>query len=494
MFLAFALVLARLLLVIILVAAGLAKLVDLAGSRRAVADFGLPAVLVGPLGLLLPLAELATAALLIPAVSAWWGALAALMLLLAFTAAIGINLAQGRKPDCHCFGQLHSEPVSWRTLARNVLFIALAGFVVWQGADNPGPSAVAWLGDLTPWQAFGVFAGTVAAVVIAAQSWFLLQLFRQHGRLLLRLDALERMLGGNLPALDEEVVGQGLPIGMPAPAFELPDLDGARVALDDLRRAELLVLLVFVDPGCDPCTALVPSLARWQEQHREALTLVLVSRGTPEENRAKVAGHDGLQVLLQTDREVAEAYQAHGTPAAVVVRPDGTIGSPVAMGAEAITRLFERTAATAKSGGEEPAQAAAQLGSPAPAFSLPDLTGREVTLKAFRGQPVLMLFWHPGCGYCARMLPDLKRWEAAAPEGAPKLLLVSGGTVEANRAMELQALVVLDQGFTVGQAFGAGGTPSAVLVDAEGRIASAVAVGAAQVFKLLEVEPSAVAA
>jgi peroxiredoxin len=147
----------------------------------------------------------------------------------------------------------------------------------------------------------------------------------------------------------------------------------------------------------------------------------------------------------------------------------------------------------ATSDGEEPAPVA-QIGSPAPVFSLPDLTGQEVTLEAFRGQPVLVLFWNPGCGFCARMLPDLKRWEATAPERAPKLLLVSGGTVEANRAMGLQAPVVLDQGFTVGQAFGAGGTPSAVLVDAEGRIASAVAVGAAQVFRLLEAEPSAVAA
>jgi peroxiredoxin len=286
----------------------------------------------------------------------------------------------------------------------------------------------------------------------------------------------------------------GLPVGAPAPAFELPDLDGARVALDDLHAAGRPVLLVFVDPGCGPCTALVPSLARWQEQHREALTLVLVSRGTPDENRAKVVGHDGLRMLLQTDREVAEAYQAHGTPGAVVVRPDGTIGGPVAMGAEAITRLLGRTAAMAASGGEGPEQVAAQLGSPAPAFSLPDLTGQEVILEAFRGQPVLVLFWNPGCGFCARMLPDLKRWEAAAPEGTPKLLFVSSGTIEANRAMGLQAPVVLDQGFTVGQAFGASGTPSAVLIDAEGRIASALAVGAAQVFKLLEAEPSAAAA
>ena len=82
------------------------------------------------------------------------------------------------------------------------------------------------------------------------------------------------------------------------------------------------------------------------------------------------------------------------------------------------------------------------------------------------------------------MLPDLKAWEANRPEGAPKLLVVSAGTEEANQAMSLDSPVVLDQNFGVGREFGASGTPSAVLVDAEGNIASEVAVGAPKVLDL----------
>ena len=44
--------------------------------------------------------------------------------------------------------------------------------------------------------------------------------------------------------------------------------------------------------------------------------------------------------------------------------------------------------------------------------------------------------------------------------------------------------MVLDQQFAAGRAFGASGTPSAVLVDAKGRIASEVAVGAPAVLGL----------
>lgn len=82
------------------------------------------------------------------------------------------------------------------------------------------------------------------------------------------------------------------------------------------------------------------------------------------------------------------------------------------------------------------------------------------------------------------MLPDLQEWEADPPEGAPKLLVVSAGTVEANKEMGLRSPVVLDQQFAAGRAFGAAGTPSAVLVDKEGKVASEVAVGAPAVLEL----------
>ena len=44
--------------------------------------------------------------------------------------------------------------------------------------------------------------------------------------------------------------------------------------------------------------------------------------------------------------------------------------------------------------------------------------------------------------------------------------------------MGLSSPIALDQSFAAGQAFGTGGTPSAVLVDGEGKVASRLAVGA----------------
>jgi hypothetical protein len=48
----------------------------------------------------------------------------------------------------------------------------------------------------------------------------------------------------------------------------------------------------------------------------------------------------------------------------------------------------------------------------------------------------------------------------------------------------VRAPVLLDQGFSAASRFGVRGTPSAVLVDAEGWIASEVAVGAPAVLAL----------
>src|SRR5260221_1427474 len=121
---------ARFLLAVVFVVAGLAKLADRAGSRQALYDFGLPAALAGPSGLLLPLAELAVAVALLLSASAWWGALGALALLLLFVAGIGYNLAHRRGPDCHCFGPLFSPPPGRATLVPNLLPAALAAFVL----------------------------------------------------------------------------------------------------------------------------------------------------------------------------------------------------------------------------------------------------------------------------------------------------------------------------------------------------------------------------
>ena len=506
-YMAIALLIARLLLALVFVVAGVAKLADRAGSRQAIIDFGLPARLAPPLGILLPLAELAVAATLIPTTTAWWGAIGALALLLLFGAGISVNLARGRKPDCRCFGQLHSAPAGWKTLARNGALAVIASFIVWQGKEGAGPSAVSWLGAVSTAQLLAIIGGLFVLGLFVVIGWLLVHLLHQNGRLLVRLEALESKLAAAPEAPSQNSVEEtqpqaGLPVGSQAPDFSLSGLRGETLTLESLRSSGKPVMLIFTDPNCGPCNALLPEVGRWQQEHAEKLSISLVSRGASEENRTKASEHGLQNVLLQEDWEVYDVYRANGTPSAVLIAADGKVGSPVVGGVEAIRTLVSQVV-------EERAQlpiqppnqgqpcpdcgkvhaaaptvpAARAVGEPAPEVKLTDLEGKTVVLEDFRGKEILVIFWNPGCGFCQQMLPDLKEWEADPPESAPRLLVVSAGTEEANREMGLSSTVVLDQQFSVGRAFGASGTPSAVLVDAEGKVASEVAVGAPAVLE-----------
>jgi thiol-disulfide isomerase/thioredoxin len=242
---------------------------------------------------------------------------------------------------------------------------------------------------------------------------------------------------------------------------------------------------------------LLPDLARWQRESI-AFTMAVVTRGSVDANTAKIAEHGLSQILLQPDREVAEAYQVYGTPSAVLVRIDGTIGAGVAQGAAQIRELVRSVLqphalpalpvlnGNHVNGHRLPPAAVTSLpiGEPAPPLQLPDLDGRLVDLAGLKDSSTLVLFWNQGCGFCQRMLPDLKAWEANPPKGAPRLLVVANGTEEENRAIGLRSRVVLDQDFRAASAFGATGTPSAVLLDADGRVASGVMAGAPAVLAL----------
>ena len=271
-------------------------------------------------------------------------------------------------------------------------------------------------------------------------------------------------------------------VGDAVPALTLPALDGTPVSLADLRGQPTLVL--FWNPGCGFCTRMLDDLKAWEANPSpEAPRLLVVSTGDRQSNEAM-----GLTstVVLDQGFTTGQAFGASGTPSAVLVDAAGRIGSPLAVGGPNVLSLLTgqppksgEVAGNGANGSPPPA-----VGDPAPAVRLPDLSGKEVELAEFRGTNTLLLFWNPGCGFCARMLDDLKAWEANPPDGAPKLLVVSQGDVEANRAMGLRSPVVLDQGFATGRAFGASGTPSAVLVDAEGTIASGIAKGAPAVLAL----------
>src|SRR4029078_4005557 len=120
----------QILLAAILIIAAFAKLASLSRTRQSLEGFGVPAEWIVPASWALPLAELLSGFLLLLPATAWWGAVAAFLLFNVFNAVIAYNLALGRRPECNCFGQLHSTPVGRSTLARNLGFTLAAAAIV----------------------------------------------------------------------------------------------------------------------------------------------------------------------------------------------------------------------------------------------------------------------------------------------------------------------------------------------------------------------------
>ena len=154
------------------------------------AAFGVAPLRRRPIALALPAVELAVAAALLPAASAPYAGVAAALLLALFSFEVARVLAAGEQVDCNCFGSLGVDRITRWTLVRNVAFLIPALIVATAGWGDPGPSAVAWVGDLGSTAVAAALAGV--ALVVAALAFALAwQVMRQNGRLLERLEAFE---------------------------------------------------------------------------------------------------------------------------------------------------------------------------------------------------------------------------------------------------------------------------------------------------------------
>jgi len=315
-------------------------------------------------------------------------------------------------------------------------------------------------------------AVSVLAIVLVSFLAILVALLRQNGRLLLRVDALEAKVG---PAGHDE---PGLPKDTPAPAFTLSGLDGESVTLDSLVAQAKPVLLIFAEPGCSACETLFPDVAQWQQDHDARLSIIMVSTGKIAANRNRRDRNQLRHVLLQKDREVAQAYRASVTPAAVLIR-DGRIASVLAEGPDDVRSLVVRANLPP----------ALTIGNRVPSLELDDLDGHALDLSSLRGKKTLLLFWDSNHAHCQFMAPDVRTHERLRPADSPDFLIVASGPSTLTRAQKFQSRVLVDPHKAGRALFGAEYVPAAVLIDEEGRVASELAVGYIPAFELIGLVP-----
>lgn len=135
------------------------------------------------------------------------------------------------------------------------------------------------------------------------------------------------------------------------------------------------------------------------------------------------------------------------------------------------------------------APTAAEVGKPAPAFALPDLAGKQVSLASFKGKTVVLEWFNPGCPYVKKshtvgsLVDTAKRQQKA---GVVWLAINSGGAgkqgndlkmnTDAVTTFGLAHPVLRDESGAVGKAYGATNTPHMFVIDPKGVLVYAGAI------------------
>jgi peroxiredoxin len=326
------------------------------------------------------------------------------------------------------------------------------------------------------------------------------QLVKQQGRILLRLDALERgafAWNRDSAGASEQDHVDGLPLGTVFPDFELPDLSGKTRALANFQGQRLLLIRWSFD--CGFCEAIAEDLARLgTDFERQKAQIILLASGDETANREHAERY-GLKmpILLLKDGSAPEPFAHRGTPVAYFIDEEARVAAPFAGGADKVLGLARRIANSAIP--IEPKHARNRLknerplkeshiernglkpGTPAPDFRLPDLQGRTVSLHEYNGRRVLLVFSDPHCGPCDELAPHLARLHEEHRGNGLSLLLVGRGGAEENRKKAdqfgFEFPVVLQDKWKLSKEYGIFATPVAFLIGEDGVIAKEVAVG-----------------
>jgi peroxiredoxin len=336
------------------------------------------------------------------------------------------------------------------------------------------------------------FASILPWILVFLGCWLVYLLIRQYGKILLRLEALEAKLGQGAQQPSENV---GLPPGIEAPAFELPDLAGVKQTLAQYRGRK--VLLIFFNPSCGFCVKMVPQLAALPIDAKDRPMPLVVSTGPADANRKLIEEHKiRCPVLLQPQTEVANLYQAHGTPMGYLIDEAGMIAGPAAVGADGLLELAEPRKCNGKPARGKLNKGLAhsrinrtglKAGSKAPAFRLPRLDGGELALRDYRGKRVLLIFSDPECGPCdqlGELLEALHKQYSHVP-----FIMISRRDRDRNKKKVAQFgitfPVVLQKEWEISKLYEMFGTPIAYLIDEEGVTMAEVASGVEAIVTLI---------
>jgi hypothetical protein len=258
----------------------------------------------------LVVAELVMAAGLMLPVSSRAAGAATATVLLCFGAFMAQAIRRGVRGDCGCFGVASGE-ISWFSVARNGLGGAAALVVAVYGVPHT-QSAM----RLVTVPMVTAIVGLLIALVLLARAY--------------RLRSEESPAEAGPPGLVSSQINS---------AWVWRMADGTKRAAGALLMGRPC-LLVFTDPGCAPCEVVLSHL-RSNPPLRDDRRLILVSRGSLDDNLKISIELPGIPIVVQDDFEIARGLGVSGTPVAVQLTSAGVVVEAQTSGAAAVTALMD---------------------------------------------------------------------------------------------------------------------------------------------------------
>lgn len=121
---------------------------------------------------------------------------------------------------------------------------------------------------------------------------------------------------------------------------------------------------------------------------------------------------------------------------------------------------------------------AVQVNNKAPGFTLPDLSGKAISLNSLKGKVVYINFWASWCGPCKKEFPQLE--ELAVKYSGDGLIILAINQDKKRSGMEefldknpissSNMMVLTDPAFSVISSYGPRAMPTSFILDKEGTV------------------------
>jgi methylamine dehydrogenase accessory protein MauD len=156
------------------------------------------------------------------------------------------------------------------------------------------------------------FSQALVWIVICLLALAVLALARQVG-----------VLHERLAPVGALAIGQGPQPGEPAPKMKAATLADGMLNIGGQQLTGAMQLLFFVSPTCPICKTLLPTAKAFAET--EAVDLVLVGDGDPEEHRQMARRYGVSLEQFVNGPEVGRAYHVGKLPYAVLISESGMV-------------------------------------------------------------------------------------------------------------------------------------------------------------------------